>query len=322
MRYLLDSTVLIDHANRDEPAAELLERLFSGPHELYTCDVVTCETLSQGDPDHLRHLRVLVNALDGRDAEFNDWYNHVHIRDCMRMPGAVAVQRFALSPNQFVEDGAPAEPHFRYLSLYEWEDNRNIPFHGEWAFTEKSLISEAGDMKDITDYYFEPVILSNGYDQGSGFRVYNQALILAQIQPTIAVDEFETWFGDRHITDVLALPGIATAGLFRLAEDQLVTSRCGSSHIAVYGASDLAAAISAWGTDEDARPAASLRRRADVILSGFSAMIPRLTAKEVQHPPLDQAIKEIEARRGMKRMDFARSTSDGINQYVFTGSKT
>ena len=64
MRYLLDSTVLIDHANRDEPAAELLERLFSGPHELYTCDVVTCETLSQGDPDHLRHLRVLVNALE------------------------------------------------------------------------------------------------------------------------------------------------------------------------------------------------------------------------------------------------------------------
>ncbi len=64
MRYLLDSTVLIDHANRDEPAAELLERLFSGPNELYTCDIVTCETLSQGDPDHLRHLRVLLNALE------------------------------------------------------------------------------------------------------------------------------------------------------------------------------------------------------------------------------------------------------------------
>ena len=64
MRYLLDSTVLIDHANRDEPAAEVLERLFSGPHELYTCDIVTCETLSQGDPDHLRHLRVLLNALE------------------------------------------------------------------------------------------------------------------------------------------------------------------------------------------------------------------------------------------------------------------
>jgi len=64
MRYLLDSTLLIDHANRDEPAGQLLERLHSGPHELYTCDVVTCETLSQGDASHLRHIRVLLDALE------------------------------------------------------------------------------------------------------------------------------------------------------------------------------------------------------------------------------------------------------------------
>ena len=64
MRYLLDSTLLIDHANRDEPAGKLLARLSSEPHELYTCDVVTCETLSQGDASHLRHLRVLLNALE------------------------------------------------------------------------------------------------------------------------------------------------------------------------------------------------------------------------------------------------------------------
>ena len=64
MRYLLDSTLLIDHANRDEPAGKLLTRLHTEPHELYTCDVVTCETLSQGDATHLRHLRSLLDALD------------------------------------------------------------------------------------------------------------------------------------------------------------------------------------------------------------------------------------------------------------------
>ncbi len=64
MRYLLDSTLLIDHANRDEPAAKLLERLYSDGHELFTCDVVTCETLSQGDTSHLRHLRALLDALE------------------------------------------------------------------------------------------------------------------------------------------------------------------------------------------------------------------------------------------------------------------
>ena len=64
MRFLLDSTLLIDHANRDEPAGRLLERLHSEPYELYTCDVVTCETLSQGDASHLRHLRRLLDALE------------------------------------------------------------------------------------------------------------------------------------------------------------------------------------------------------------------------------------------------------------------
>jgi predicted nucleic acid-binding protein len=64
MRYLLDSTLLIDHANRDQPAGKLLERLYSEPHQLYTCDVVTCETLSQGDTKHLRHLRTLLDALE------------------------------------------------------------------------------------------------------------------------------------------------------------------------------------------------------------------------------------------------------------------
>ncbi|MGH2483987.1 MAG: type II toxin-antitoxin system VapC family toxin [Candidatus Limnocylindria bacterium] len=64
MRYLLDSTLLIDHANRDLGASEMLESLHSGPHELYICDVVTCEVLSQGDASHLRHLRLLLVALE------------------------------------------------------------------------------------------------------------------------------------------------------------------------------------------------------------------------------------------------------------------
>jgi predicted nucleic acid-binding protein len=64
VRYVLDSTLLIDHANRDQPAMALLMELHGGPNDLYTCDVVTCEVLSQGDEEHLRHLRVLLQALE------------------------------------------------------------------------------------------------------------------------------------------------------------------------------------------------------------------------------------------------------------------
>ena len=64
MRYLLDSTLLIDHANGDAPAAALLQRLFEEGHELLTCDVVACEVLSLGSDADARHLRALLDALE------------------------------------------------------------------------------------------------------------------------------------------------------------------------------------------------------------------------------------------------------------------
>ncbi|MBI3746069.1 MAG: type II toxin-antitoxin system VapC family toxin [Chloroflexi bacterium] len=64
MRYLLDTTLLIDQAVGDASAIELLRRLFEDGHELYTCDVVSCEALSRGDPDALRHIATLLDALE------------------------------------------------------------------------------------------------------------------------------------------------------------------------------------------------------------------------------------------------------------------
>jgi predicted nucleic acid-binding protein len=64
VRYLLDSTLLIDHANGDARASALLARLFEEAHELYTCDVVTCEVLSLGTDAEARHLATLLDALE------------------------------------------------------------------------------------------------------------------------------------------------------------------------------------------------------------------------------------------------------------------
>jgi predicted nucleic acid-binding protein len=64
VRYLLDSTLIIDHGNRDSAASGLFQRLIEEGHELFTCDVVTCETLSLGDDEQLRRLRSLLDALE------------------------------------------------------------------------------------------------------------------------------------------------------------------------------------------------------------------------------------------------------------------
>ena len=64
VRCLLDSTLLIDHANGDPAATALLQRLFEEGHDLYTCDVVTCEALSKGDLEQLAAMRTLLDALE------------------------------------------------------------------------------------------------------------------------------------------------------------------------------------------------------------------------------------------------------------------
>ena len=38
--------------------------IFQEGHQLFTCDIVTCETLSLGDARELRHIRSLLDALE------------------------------------------------------------------------------------------------------------------------------------------------------------------------------------------------------------------------------------------------------------------
>jgi predicted nucleic acid-binding protein len=64
VRYLLDSTLVIDHGNADPDAIEMLRRLVEQGHDLYTCDVVTCESLSFGGSSDLRHLESLLDSLE------------------------------------------------------------------------------------------------------------------------------------------------------------------------------------------------------------------------------------------------------------------
>lgn len=64
MRYLLDTTLIVDHVNGHEPAMALLHRLYEQGAELFTCDVVVCEALSGGDDEQLRVISHLIQALD------------------------------------------------------------------------------------------------------------------------------------------------------------------------------------------------------------------------------------------------------------------
>lgn len=64
MTYVLDSTLVIDHANGYPAAVEMLRRLFEQGDDLLICDVIACETLSAGDDQHRSTIAKLLDALE------------------------------------------------------------------------------------------------------------------------------------------------------------------------------------------------------------------------------------------------------------------
>lgn len=64
MRYLIDATLLIDHANGRPGAVALVRELFSQANDLLVCDAVVAEALAGGNDLAVDGISALVDALE------------------------------------------------------------------------------------------------------------------------------------------------------------------------------------------------------------------------------------------------------------------
>jgi predicted nucleic acid-binding protein len=64
MRYLVDTTVLIDHALDRYGASDLIARLLGEAGDILVCDVVVAEALSKGSADEIRTVERLIDAFE------------------------------------------------------------------------------------------------------------------------------------------------------------------------------------------------------------------------------------------------------------------
>jgi hypothetical protein len=91
-----------------------------------------------------------------QEAEYNEWYNKIHIPDVLNVPGFVAAQRFTLADAQF---GNGPHAH-RYLALYEIETDDAKATLNELqkrVGTADMVMSDGIDMKGISVGLFKPV---------------------------------------------------------------------------------------------------------------------------------------------------------------------
>jgi hypothetical protein len=84
---------------------------------------------------------VLTNPKDGRDAEYNEWYDNRHLQDVLAVPGFVAAERYHAAPEMI----ASGQVKWRYLAIYDIETS-------DLAGTMADMISRGGtDAMPISD---------------------------------------------------------------------------------------------------------------------------------------------------------------------------
>ena len=64
---------------------------------------------------------VFSNPLPGRDDEFNEWYDNVHIPQLLAVPGMLSAQRYTLRDSEMYRAPGGFVPEHQYAIIYEME---------------------------------------------------------------------------------------------------------------------------------------------------------------------------------------------------------
>jgi len=254
------------------------------------------ETIGPGSFESI--LVVFQNALEGRQDTYDDWYTNIHIRDAMRLEGAIATQRFGPAADQPVLDGRRVEAGYFAHTIYEWESAaKSVAGHTMRAGTPWMEIIRDCSFAGLRDYFYRPVFLSHGWSREKGFRRGDDVLTALIIPPEGAGADFEEWFIARHATDTVGLRGIGSVGLFSLHEEQSLPTPSRFKYVAIYALSDRTAALDAWQVRHDKRSTTDLSGQArEVEIACWQPRTPRLRSEEVANPSPSARAEEQRAR--------------------------
>ena len=59
---------------------------------------------------------VYSSPVEGREAEYNQWYDKQHLPDLLKIPGVIAARRYRIAKDQ---RGGPPASLSRYMAVYE-----------------------------------------------------------------------------------------------------------------------------------------------------------------------------------------------------------
>ena len=101
---------------------------------------------------------VFSNPVEGKDEEFNEWYDRVHVPEVTAVPGVVSAQRFDVHERAADDTQAPLPPTHRYLTVWELDGDIDtiMTCIGERVMAGTMSISDALDRGSAAISFWVP----------------------------------------------------------------------------------------------------------------------------------------------------------------------
>ncbi|MBB3982298.1 hypothetical protein GGR44_001961 [Sphingobium fontiphilum] len=240
-------------------------------------------------------LVVLTKAVPGREADMEDWYTNIHIRDALRFRGSATAQRFRLAADQ------PCRPErfdWQYLAFYDvFDPVRFSREHLDNALTSRMQVSDAIDDSMLYDFHYYPLLFQDNDPE----MAHTGGVILEEFNPASGEDDaFWEYYAERYLPQAVARPGVKSAAFLKYRTfGQMIPMTPDYRYVAIYRVNDGEAARQAW-TGADAILAQSgMLAPEGVRITQWDRATPRLTKDDVQHPTAAGLAEEERARARM-----------------------
>jgi hypothetical protein len=152
-------------------------------------------------------LYVLTNCKDpAQDAEFNEWYNNTHLPD-------VVNSGLFQNPMRFVKAAdTPDDQEPRYLATYESDSDTPDELLEEGMTLSKGL-EERGRVHPAIQVEYIGLLkrIDGGFwSRSQGRKVAGAMVVSANCSDPAREDEFNDWYSNIHLPDILSTGGFHT----------------------------------------------------------------------------------------------------------------
>ena len=102
---------------------------------------------------------VFSNPVAGKEEEFNEWYDTVHLPEVLATPGMRSAQRYALLETEITHHSAMPVPAHGYLLVYEIDGDPEVVMAKvqDAAMSGALRMSDALDLETVSMSFWRPL---------------------------------------------------------------------------------------------------------------------------------------------------------------------